>query len=560
MQVVIIGGVATGPKVAARLGRIMPQANITIVEQGELLSYGSCGLPLYLGKLVPQIEDLMTTAAGLIRDTDFFEEQKGISVLAETQALAIDRVQKTVRIRDLANGTEKVLEYDFLVFATGAKASRPPIPGVESPNVFSIHHPEDAVKLKALVQEKKVKHVTVIGGGFIGLEIADALSSPRLKVTVCESQSHVLPKLLDLEMARIVERKMHSRGIDLRLDCQVKAIQHDIEGKFSRIVTERGQIETELVVIAIGVKPEVELARQAGLSMGTTGAIRVNSHMQTEDPFIYAGGDCAEQIDLMTGQPTYIPLASTANKQGRVIADNIAGRKTEFLPVCATSVLQAFDFNIGRTGLSEGEAKKLGYNVICSLSSGLDSTHFYPIHASITIKLVADAQSGRLLGAQVCGMGESIKRLDVLATALRFGAEVKDISDLDLGYAPPFATAIDVVIHAANTLENKRLGIVNSITPQDLLERLQQGEQIHFLDVREKSEIRANPLNVPHPLEIPLGELRKRYCEIPHDGVVVTVCELGIRGYEAACILKNREFKDVCFLEAGISVWNAIKY
>lgn len=558
LRVVIIGGVATGPKVAARLKRIMPQADVVIVEQGKVLSYGACGLPLYLGNLVPRIEDLMTTSAGILRDTSYFADRKGVTVLSETRAIAIDRAQKTVHIRDLSNGAERDLVYDFLVLATGAKPSLPTIPGIESQNVFTLRHPSDAEKLKALIQAKQVKHVTVIGAGFIGLEIADALASPRLKVTVCESQSHVLPRLLDLEMARVVESKMRSRSIDLRLGCQVKAIESDAEGKVNRVVTAQGQIETELVIIAIGVKPEVELACQAGLAIGSTGAIQVNDFMQTDDPFIYAGGDCAEQINLITGQAVYIPLASTANKQGRVIADNITGRKVEFPSICGTSVLQAFDLNIGRTGLSENEARKFGYDVITSLSSGLDSMHYYPMHAAVTIKLIADARSGRLLGAQVCGMGEGIKRLDVLATAIRFGARVEDIGGLDLGYAPSFATAIDVLIHAANTLENKSHGVVNSITPLDLLKRLQQGEEIQFVDVREKDEVKANPLNFPKVIAIPLGELRKRYREIPYEGAVVTVCELGIRAYDAACILKSHGFKGVCFLEAGTSVWKTL--
>lgn len=557
MRVVIIGGVATGPKVAARLKRLMPQAEVIIVEQGKVLSYGACGLPLYLGNLVPQIEDLMTTSAGILRNASYFADQKDVTVLSETQATAIDRAQKKVHICDLSNGTERDLDYDFLVLATGAKPSMPPIPGIESKNVFSLHHPSDAEELRMLIRAKQVKHVTVIGAGFIGLEIADALAGPRLKVTVCESQAHVLPRLLDLEMARVVESKMSSRGVDLRLNCQVKAIERDAAGNVNRVVTAEGQIETELVIIAVGVKPEVELARQAGLAIGSTGAIQVNAYMQTEDPSIYAGGDCAEQINRVSGQVTYIPLASTANKQGRVIADNIAGRKVEFPPVCGTSVLQAFDLNIGRTGLNEGEARKLGYDVITSLSSGLDSTHYYPMHASVTLKLVADAKSERLLGAQVCGMGEGIKRLDVLAAAIRFGARIEDISGLDLGYAPPFATAIDVLIHAANTLENKRLGVVNSITPLDLLTRLQQGEEIQCVDVRENDEVKANPLNLPNVIAIPLGELRKRYREIPYEGVVVTVCELGIRAYDAACILKAHGFKGVSFLEAGTSVWRA---
>lgn len=559
MRVVIIGGVATGPKVAARLRRLSPEADITIVEKGKLTSYGSCGLPLYLGNLVPQIDDLMRTSAGLIRDSEFFADQKGVKVLTETEALGIDREHKRVRVLDLSNGSENDLEYDYLVLATGANEFLPPMPGISGQNVYTLHHPNDAVKLKTLIRDKKVKHATIIGAGLIGVEIADAIASPRLKVTLCEAQPYLLPKLLDPDMASLVESKIVSRGVDLRLGCHVKALEGDNKGVINRVVLENGQVETDLVVVAVGVRPEVNLAHKAGLSMGITGAIVVNKHMQTDDPCIFAGGDCAEQVNLISGLKTYVPLASTGNKQGRVIADNIMGKNSTFPGIFATSVLQAFDLNIGRTGLSETEARQLGYDVITSLSSGLDATHYYPVHASITIKLIAESETGRLLGAQVCGLGESIKRLDVLATVLKFGGTASDIRELDLGYAPPFATAIDVLIHAANTLENKRLKVVKSISPFELLERLKQGEKIHWVDVREEEEVKANPLCGSDNIQlIPLGELRKRYREIPYEGVVVTVCELGIRGYDAACFLRGRGFKEACFLEGGNSIWRSL--
>lgn len=561
MRVVIIGGVATGPKVAARLRRLSPEADITIVEKGKLMSYGSCGLPLYLGNLVPQIDDLMRTSAGLIRDPEFFADQKGVKVLTGTEALSIDRDYKRVRVLDLTHGIENDLEYDYLVLATGANEFLPPIPGITGENVYTLHHPNDAVKLKTLIREKKAKHATIIGAGLIGVEIADAIAGPRLKVTLCEAQPYLLPKLLDPDMASLVESKMYSRGIDLRLGCQVKALEGDNKGVINRVILENGQVETDLVVVAVGVRPEVNLAQKAGLSVGTTGAIVVDEHMQTDDPCIFAGGDCVEQVNLISGRKTYVPLASTGNKQGRVIADNIMGKNSTFRGIFATSVLQAFDLNIGRTGLSETEARQLGFDVITSLSSGLDATHYYPMHASISIKLVAESATGRLLGAQVCGLGESIKRLDVLATVLKFGGTASDIRELDLGYAPPFATAIDVLIHAANTLENKRLEVAKSISPFELLERMKKGEKIHWVDVREDEEVKANPLYGPDDITlIPLGELRNRYREIPNEGVVVTVCELGIRGYDAACFLRGRGFKDVCFLEGGNSIWEALKH
>ena len=554
MKVMIVGGVAIGPKVAARLRRINPDADITILERGSLISYGGCGLPLYVSNYVPRLEDLMMTSYGVLRDAEFFQAQKDIKVLTQTEAIKIDRNNKTVLVRNLATNLEENLPYDYLVLATGAKPSIPPIPGVYLGRIFTFHHPHDAQKVKDLIKSKQVKHVTVMGSGLIGVETADALVGPRLKVTLCEAESRVLPKLLDYDMSKLVEQKMKEHGVDLQLSCRVKAFEGDAEGNVCRVVTEQGTIETEVVIVATGVRPEVGLAREAGLTIGSTGAIQVDEHMRTNDPAIYAGGDCAEQIHLLTGEPVYIPLASTANKQGRVIADHMTGLPARFAPVEGTSVLQAFDLNIGRTGLGEEEARKRGYNIVTSVSSGLDSTHYYPMHANITIKLIAERESGRLLGAQVCGVGESIKRLDVLATALKFGAKVEDLIDLDLAYAPQFATAIDVLIHAATTLENMRLGVAQGITVEAVARRLEAGEKLCILDIREPDEVAANPLSIEGTMVIRLGELRERWKELPRDSFIVTVCGLGIRGYDAACMLQGKGVSQVAYLQGGLAV------
>lgn len=553
MQVLIIGGVATGPKVAARLSRVLPDAEITVIEQGKLVSYGSCGLPLYLGNAVPNLEELMKTNAGLIRDPKFFWDQKRAKFLTETQALKINREEKTVLVRNLKTQEEEVLPYDHLVLATGARPIVPPLPGVELGQIFTLHSPYDAQGLKEVIQAKNLKHITILGAGLIGVEVADALASLRLKVTLCEARDSVLPQLLDPDLAKLVESQMRARGVDFHLSTRVQAFEGDGEGNVCRVITQQGILETEAVVIAAGVRPAVELAQEAGLEIGVTGAIKVDKHLRTSDPFIYAGGDCTEQIHVLTGKPVYIPLASTANKQGRVIADNIAGGAVEFSAVMGTSVLQAFDLNIGRTGLGEKQAKELGYNVITSLSSGLDATHYYLMHGMITLKLITDKDSGLLLGAQVSGTGEGIKRLDVVATALKFGAKVEDLISLDLGYAPPFATAIDVLIHAATTLENKRRGLISGITPVEVLQRLAEDRKMWFLDVRERDEVKANPLPLNQVIAMPLGELRDRCCNIiPRSAPLVIVCELGIRSYEAACILQSEGFK-VVYLEGGRS-------
>jgi len=379
MKVILVGGVVIGPKVSARLSRLNSEADITIIEKGTLLSYGACGLPLYVANLVPQLDGLMKTSYGLLRNTDFFQSQKNAKVLTQTEAKKIDRVNKKVFVRHVVTGVEEELDYDYLVLGTGAKPSIPPIPGVNLGQVFTLHRPQDAQVLKEFIKTKKVKHITVMGSGLIGIETADALAAPRLKVTICEAESRVLPKLLDADMAKLVERQIKGQGVELQLSCMIKALEGDAEGNVCRVITEQGIFETEAVVIATGVRPEVELAREAGLTIGSTGAIQVDEHLMTNDPAIYAGGDCAEQRHLITGEPVYIPLASTANKQGRVIADHMMGISARYAPVEGTSVLQAFELNIGRTGLGESEARKRGYNVVTSVSSGLDSTHYYPM-------------------------------------------------------------------------------------------------------------------------------------------------------------------------------------
>ncbi|HBP65627.1 MAG TPA: pyridine nucleotide-disulfide oxidoreductase [Desulfosporosinus sp.] len=557
MKVIIVGGVAIGPKVAARLRRMKQDAEITILEKGSLISYGGCGLPLYVANFVPKLDGLMNTAYGVLRDTEFFQAQKNVKVLIQTEAIKINRNNKTVLVRNLVTGLEETLAYDYLVLATGAKPSVPPISGIELGQIFTFHHPNDAQKVKDLIKTKQIKHATVIGSGLIGVETADAIIGPRLKVTLCEADSRVLPKLFDSDMSKLVELKMRGHGIDLQLSCKVKSFEGNADGNVCRVVTERGTIETDMVIVATGVRPEVGLAREAGLTIGTTGAIQVDEHQRTNDPAIYAGGDCAEQRHLLTGEPVYIPLASTANKQGRVIADRIAGLPARFAPVAGTSALQAFDLNIGRTGLGEEEARKLGYKVVTSVSSGPDSAHYFPMHANVTIKLIAEQENGRLLGAQVCGVGESIKRLDVLATALKFGAKVEDLIDLDLAYAPPFATAIDLLIHAATTLENLRLGVAQGITAEAVLKRLEAGEKFCILDIREPDEVAANPLSLEGTKVIALGELRERWEEVPTDSLIVTVCGLGIRGYEAARMLLGKGVSQVAYLEGGLAVGSA---
>lgn len=555
MKVLIVGGMAAGPKTAARLRRLVPDAEITIVEQGEFISFGSCGMPFYLGNLVPQFDSLYATSYGVARDIEFFRTRKDVTVLTGTKAVGIDRAHKRVSVLKMESQEKYELDYDYLVLTTGAEAVIPPIPGLELPGVFTVHKPDDARRMHEYLRTSKAKNVTVIGAGVIGMEVADALSGRRMNVTVCEAQKQVLPKLLDADIARLVAGQMKRRKVNLQLECQVKTVNCDSDGKVTSVTTSRGEIMTDAVVVAVGVRPRVELARAAGLEIGTSGAIKVDTYLRTSDANIFAAGDCAAQFNVISGQEVYVPLASTANKQGRVVANNIADLDTEFTAVMGTTVLQAFDLNIGKTGLGEYDAVSLGLNVITGIVSGHDSPHYYPLHGSVTIKLIADRDSGRLLGAQVSGPGDGVKRLDVLGTAIKFGACLNDIADLDLGYAPPYAEAIDVAMHAANTLENKRSGLAWGLSQLAVQQMKDSGVPICFLDVREPDEVRAKPLPEQNVLTIPAGELRDRYLEIPRDERVIVMCGLGIRSYEAVCFLRSVGLKEAFYLEGGISTW-----
>lgn len=554
MRVVIIGGVATGPKVAARLRRLRPDADITIIEQGDLISYGSCGLPLYLGNLVPDMMELMMTSSGSVRDPEYFYHTKQVKVLNNTRAEEIDREKKVVKTRNLLQNQQDLLPYDYLVLATGGSPAVPSLPGKDLPNVFTLHHPKDAQALRELVRCKKINHITIIGAGLIGMEAADALFSPRVKVTLCEAQPQILPKLLDADMAALVEQEVRNRGVEVLLSCQVQELMADDSGAVAHVKTTNGVTDTDAVILAIGTRPAVELARAAGIELGVTGAIKVNSHLQTEDPAIYAGGDCVENNDLLTGQPIYSPLASTANKHGRIIADNIAGKNSMFPGVNKTSVLQCFDYNIGRTGLGKEEAIEKGFDVSSVIISGYDTTHYHPMHDKIKLKLIAEKGSERVLGAQVVGTGEGIKRLDVLVTAMRYGATLEDIASLDLGYAPPFSTAIDVVAHAANALHNKISGLIKSVSVAELSTLLADKENLYILDIRTSEEIQNTPIPYENKIEIPLSELDQRWKEIPTQAKLITVCELGVRSYEAACMLQGKGLPEVFYLEGGLSI------
>ena len=555
MKVLIIGGVAAGPKVASKIIRMCPDAEVTILEKGVFLSYAGCGLPYYVSGEVKEQKDLMCTPAGAVRDSVFFQNVKNVRALSGTEALEIDRPNRRVRARVLATGEESWFCYDKLMLATGASPVIPPIPGAEKKNVFTLHGVHDAEGIKAALAEGRAKDVVIIGGGLIGAETTEALVAHGCRVTVVEMLPQIL-NMFDWDLARLIEQHMESKGVKVLTNTKALALESDIgaDDAVARVRTDKGLLPADMVILSIGVRPNVALAKQAGLAIGEkTSAISVDDHMRTSDPDIYAAGDCVECVDRLTGKPCFVPLGSTANKQGRVAAVNICDGNDVFPGILGSTVCKVFNFCIARTGLTEKAARGLGYDVVTALAPGPDKAHYMPQAQPLLMKLVADAKTGKVLGVQAVGPGDGAKRIDVAATAISAGMTLDDVANLDLSYAPPYAPAMDNLITAANVARNKRDGWMVGISAEAVYQKIQRGEDFFFLDVRSPQE--HAEVRLPKAVLIPLGALRKRMGEVPKDKEIIAFCKVSLRGYEAALILKAAGFAAVKVLDGGMAMW-----
>jgi NADPH-dependent 2,4-dienoyl-CoA reductase/sulfur reductase-like enzyme/rhodanese-related sulfurtransferase len=555
IKVVVIGGVAAGPKTAARLRRLNPEAEITIVEKGKVLSYAGCGMPYYVSGDVAESHNLMDTPAGIIRDSLFFLNVKGVTVLDHTLAEKIDRKAKTVSGVHLETGESKSIPYDKLVLATGGTPVELPIEGKNLNHVFRLWQPEDALSMREFIYEKRPKKAVIIGGGLIGIEMTEALAKQGLQVAVVEMLPFVLPGLLDEEVSANLTRYLRSRDVDVRCGTRVTRIEGDDQGNVQKVITDKGEIFADLVLISVGVRPNSKLAKEAGLEIGPVGDIRVNEYLQTSDPDIYAGGDCVRNSHLLTGKPVFAPMGSTANKHGRVIANNIMGNAEKFKGILGTAVVKVFDYNVGKSGLTESQAREASFDVVTTLVPSSDIPHYYPTKKPLLLKLIADRKTRKLMGIQGVGPGEVVKRIDVLATAMTLGATIDDLPSFDLGYAPPYSTAIDIAAHAANVLRNKIDGIAPFLTPKEVKEMADRGEDFLWLDVRSPEEYKEKRIEDPRVKLIPLGMLRRRIQEIPKDKKIITLCKAGLRAYEAQTILDGSGFKDVRVMDGGVEGW-----
>jgi NADPH-dependent 2,4-dienoyl-CoA reductase/sulfur reductase-like enzyme/rhodanese-related sulfurtransferase len=549
MRIVVIGANAAGAKAACKAKRVNPEAEVILIDRGSFISYGACGIPYFVSDTVADFKDLMKTPVGVVRDVPFFKKVKGVDVIIGTEAVAIDREAMKVNLLELATSRSWSIDYDRLIIATGSSPFIPTVENVGLANIFTVKSLEDAILLK----ERAVANgsACIVGGGLIGLEMAEALSKRGMRITLIEMRDQLLPGLLDPEMAMMVEKHLRLNNVDVRLSCRLTGFAG--KDRVERVLSGQGDIPADLVVLAPGVKPNVKLAAAAGLKIGFTGAISVDERLNTSDQHIYACGDCCESYDLINGRATYVPLGSTANKEGRVAGINAAGGKALFHGVLGTGMVKVFSMNVGRTGYTEARAREAGFKVETVLSPFPDRAHYYPEAKPIALKLIADSSKGRILGIQAVGEGDVAKRVDVAATAITFKATAADISHLDLGYAPPYSAAMDNIIVAADIIKNKMAGQGRGISPMEVKEKLDRGDDFILLDVRSPAEHAEAAIEGARL--IPLGMLREKLDTLPKDKEIIAFCKISLRGYEAQKILDAAGFTNTGFMDGGVLTW-----
>ncbi len=533
MKTLIIGGVAGGASAAARLRRLREKDEIVMLERGEYVSFANCGLPYFIGGVITDKSKLT------LQTPESFKARFNIDVRVQSEAVKIDPAQKTIAVKDLKTGEIYNESYDNLILSPGAEPVKPNIEGADASFVFTLRNIPDTLKIKDFINEKQPRDAVVVGGGYIGLEMAENLKEAGLNVTVAELSEHLIPSL-DFDMAADVHRYLKSKGINLLLNNGVKAI------KDGRVVLNRGEVKADMVIMSAGVKPETRLARECGISLNGRGSIIVDSHMHTGVPDIYAVGDAVEVHDFITGQPVFVPLAGPANKQGRIAADNIAGIPSEYTGTQGSAVIKLFDMTAGATGLNEKGAAAIGLDYDKTYIYSASHASYYPGGANMSIKALWDRKTLKLLGAQIVGFDGVDKRLDVLAACIRLGAKITDLTRLELCYAPPFGSAKDPVNMLGFTAENIVTEKVKQFFWHDVANLPRDGS-VTLLDVRTPLEVSRGKID--GFINIPVDSLRERINEIPADKPVYVHCHSGLRSYIACRILSGLGYN--CYNLAG---------
>lgn len=535
MKVLVIGGVAAGTKTAAKLKRENRDLDVTLITKGENISYAGCGLPYYVGGVIENKSDLIVNTPKSFSDLTQVEVKTGI------EALSIDRDKKIVNAINLNNNEEVKFNYDKLVIATGADPVKPPIEGIDLEGVYYMRTPNDAIAVREVVENDNIKRAVVVGGGFIGLEVAENLHEMGVKTTLVEAMDHIMPGFDD-EVCSYVEDELMENGIMVLTGERLISIEGD--NKVKKVRTDKRAMKADMIVMAVGIRANTKIASDCGLELETNKTIKVNEYMQTNDEDIYAVGDCVTVKNILSGKPTWSPMGSSANKEGRCVAKTISGEKTPFNGVLGTGIVKLLNLNAARTGLTEKDAKDSGYEVESVIVPIDDKAHYYPDSKMIIIKLIADKNSKRVLGAQIFGEGNVDKQIDIVATAITFNATISDLQNLDLAYAPPFSTAIHPLGHVANVLLNKIDGAVKIVRYNDFIENQ---EDYKLADVNKTSQLEGIPF-------IDLATLNGKLDGFDYDDKILLVCARGKRAYLAYNRMKHFGYKDVQILEGGLAL------
>lgn len=544
MKYLIVGGVAGGATVAARLRRIDENAEIILFERGKYVSYANCGLPYYIGGTITERDKLFVqTARG-------FTARFNIDIRTEQEVTAIHPKEKTVEIRELNTARTYIENYDKLILSPGAEPLRPGIEGINSDKIFTLRNVPDTDTIKKYVSRNNPRHAVVVGGGFIGLEMAENLHHLGIRVAVVEMANQVMAPL-DYSMAAIVHQQLIEKQVDLRLEDGVSRFEETPEGIIVHLRSGK-QITTDLVLLSIGVRPETRLAKEAGLSLGSLGGIAVNDYMQTSDPDIYALGDAVEVLNPVTGKPALIPLAGPANKQGRIVADNIVfGNRETYKGTIGTSIAKVFDLTVAAAGANAKLLKREGIPYQSSYTHSASHAGYYPGTVPMSIKILFSPDNGQLLGAQVVGFDGVDKRIEMLEQVIQRKGTVYDLTKLEQAYAPPYSSAKDPVNMAGYVAENI---LTKKVEVIDWRKISQLSSDTILVDVRTADEYSLG--SIPGAINIPVDELRNRLSELPKDKPIVVTCAVGLRGYLAYRILVQHGYKDVKNLSGGYKTWS----
>lgn len=531
MKVVIVGGVAGGATAAARLRRLDETAEIVVFERSGFISYANCGLPYYIGGVIEDEAELT------LQTPESFYERFRVQVKVRHEVTAIDRAAKTVTVHDLTTGRVFSEPYDKLLLAPGARPTQPALPGVELDRLFTLRTVEDTLRIRRFVDEQRPQSVVLAGGGFIGLELAENLRERGLDVTIVQRPRQLMAPF-DADMAALIHREVRAHGVHVALGHTVEGFA-ETDGGVEVLLKGEQPLRADMVVLAIGVTPDSHLAADAGLELGLKGSITVNDRMQTSDPDIYAVGDAVQVRHFVSGQPALIALAGPANKQGRIAADNIAGGDSHFKGSQGSSVLKIFGLTAAATGLNEGAARRAGLDTDAVVLSPMNHAGYYPGGQVMTMKVVFERRTGKILGAQIIGSDGVDKRIDVLATAIRAGMSAYDLTELDLAYAPPYSSAKDPVNMAGYMIENLLTGRVRQFRLDDLAALPRDGS-VTLVDARTPGEYRRG--HADGFINLPLDELREHLAELDPAKPVYVMCQSGLRSYLACRILAQYGF------------------